>query len=87
MNRSNASAFYSITLRSVKGVRRGRPGSDNVASLLAAGLVACCWATRTCEAQIQVRAYITNNVSNNVSVIDTGTNSVLSRAHSGGTSP
>ena len=77
MNRSNAFAFYSMTLRSAKEVRRGRRGSDNAASLLAAGLVACCWAPRTCEAQIQVRAYITNNVSNNVSVIDTGTNSVL----------
>jgi outer membrane autotransporter protein len=76
MNRSNTSALYSIALGSAKGVRRGRP-SAQVASLLAAGLIACCWAARTCDAQIQVEAYITNNLSNNVSVIDTRTNSVV----------
>src|SRR5271157_2372743 len=77
MNERNASVFSSITCRSAKGGGRGGHGSNNVALLFAVGIVACFWAARTCNAQIQVRAYISNNLSNDVSVIDTGTNAVV----------
>jgi YVTN family beta-propeller protein len=77
MNERNPSVFSSIISRSANDGRRGGHGSNNVPLLFAVGIVACFWAARTGYSQIQVRAYISNNVSNNVSVIDTGTNSVV----------
>ena len=44
--------------------------------LFAVGIVACFLPARPCKGQIEVEAYISNAVSNSVSVIDTGTNTV-----------
>jgi YVTN family beta-propeller protein/autotransporter-associated beta strand protein len=76
MTRLNAFLFFSMISESADGGRRGDHRSNHVV-LFAVAIVACFWAALTCHAQIQVRAYITNNVSNDVSVIDTGTNSVV----------
>ena len=46
--------------------------------LFAVGIVACFWAARPCNGQIEVEAYITNFGSNNVSVIDTSSATVVS---------
>jgi outer membrane autotransporter protein len=77
MNGRNPSVFSSMISRSANGGRRGDHRSTNLALLFAMAIVACFWAARTCNAQIQVRAYICNNLSNDVSVIDTGTNAVV----------
>jgi outer membrane autotransporter protein len=54
-----------------KGIRRHRGGLKTAPLLFATGLVACFWAARTSQGQIEVDAYITNQTSNNVSIINT----------------
>src|ERR1700722_2251437 len=77
MNGHYASAFSSISSRASHCGGATGYGSSKVALLFMVGLVAWLWSARTCEAQIHVLGYISNNGSNDVSVIDTGTNSVV----------
>ena len=52
--------------------------SDSILALtLATSIAASLWAVSPSEAEIQVSAYVTNQSSNNVSVIDTATNTVV----------
>ncbi|MBV8969248.1 MAG: autotransporter domain-containing protein [Verrucomicrobia bacterium] len=54
-----------------------RKDSKNLVWLLAAVAGTCIWASRPCDGQIEVDAYISNGNSNTVSVIDTETNTVI----------
>src|SRR5262249_53281829 len=58
------------------GINAGH-GSNRFAWLFAAMAVACIWLSRPCDGQIEVEGYIPNFNSNNVSVIDTKTNTVV----------
>jgi hypothetical protein len=70
MNRFNAAVFYSMTSSSAKGRGQGGHGSNKMALLFAMG-IACLWAARPCKRQIEVDAYISNEASDSVSVINT----------------
>ncbi len=63
--------------RSAKGGRRGGHGSNKLVLLLAVGIVAFFWAGRPCKGQIEVDAYISNLGSNDVSVINTSSATVV----------
>src|SRR5258708_749409 len=77
MKGPDASVYSSINPRSAIGGRRRGRGLNNPTWLFAVGIIACFWAARTCDAQIESNAYISSNASNNVSVIDTRTNTVV----------
>src|SRR5260370_12426294 len=67
----------SATSGSFKSGRRAGHGLDNPAWVFAGGGGTCIWASRPCDGQIEVSAYISNSGSNSVSVIDTETNTVV----------
>ena len=67
----------SATSGSFKSGRRAGHGLDNPAWVFAAVVGTCIWASRPCDGQIEVSAYISNSGSNSVSVIDTETNTVV----------
>jgi outer membrane autotransporter protein len=71
MNGRNPSIFSCLNSRSAKGSRRSGHRDNDVALLFALGIVACFWAARPCVGQIQNDAYISNFGSNNVTVLDT----------------
>ena len=64
--------FGPVKIVSLAGRRRNR-----LAWVCAAFAVAWIWGSRPCDGQIEVEAYIPNFGSNNVSVIDTNTNTVV----------
>jgi autotransporter-associated beta strand protein/YVTN family beta-propeller protein len=74
---------------SVKSPRGTRPGSNNLAILLAALIGAGMGSSHTCDAQIEVNAYISdpNPASNKVFVIDTATNTIVGSPISTGVMP
>jgi YVTN family beta-propeller protein/autotransporter-associated beta strand protein len=74
---------------SVKGPRKTGYGSNNLAMLLAALIGAGMGSPHTCDAQIEVNAYISdpNPASNKVFVIDTATNTVAGSPISTGVMP
>src|SRR6202022_2589796 len=77
----------SVTSGSFKsGIRAGH-GLDNPAWVFAAVVGTCIWASRPCDGQIEVSAYISNGGSNNVSVIDTETNTVVGSPLTVGSQP
>src|SRR5260370_18489083 len=77
MKERTESGFRLVTFGSVKIASQAGHGSNRLAWVFAAFAVACIWASRPCDGQIEVEAYIANFNSNNVSVIDTKTNTVL----------
>ncbi len=60
-----------------KSGRRASHRLDNPAWVFAVFVGTCIWASRPCDGQIEVSAYISNAGSNSVSVIDTETNTVV----------
>ena len=77
MNGRSASGLASISSRSAKNDRGSSHGLTNPAWLLAAVIVPCHWASAPCYGQLDVNAYISNSNSDNVSVIDTVTNTLV----------
>src|SRR6266446_5621100 len=64
------------TFGSIKIASQAGHGPNRLAWVFAAFAVACIWAFRPCDGQIQVEAYVPNS-ANRVSVIDTKTNTVV----------
>ena len=77
MKERTGSGFRLVTFGSVKIASQGGHGPNRLAWVFAAFAVACIWASRPCDGQIEMEAYIGNFNSNNVSVIDTKTNTVV----------
>jgi len=67
--------------------RRACHGLDTPAWVFAAVIGTCIWASRPCDGQIEVSAYISNAGSNSVSVIDTETNTVVGSPLTVGSQP
>jgi hypothetical protein len=61
-----------------KTKRRSTQGSNRAVWVFV--VVVCIWICGRCDGQIQVEAYIPNFASNNVSVINTATNTVVGSA-------
>jgi len=72
-----ASGLKLLAFGPIKTASQAGHGSNRLAWVLAAFAVACICASRPCDGQIEVEAYIPNFRSNNVSVIDTNTNTVV----------
>jgi YVTN family beta-propeller protein len=77
MKERTGSGFRLVTFGSVKIASQGGHGPNRLAWVFAAFAVACIWASRPCDGQIQVEAYIPSFNSATVSVIDTKTNTRL----------
>ena len=77
----------SATSGSFKNARRACHGLDTPAWVFAAVIGTCIWASRPCDGQIEVSAYISNAGSNSVSVIDTETNTVVGSPLTVGSQP
>ena len=73
MKERMASGFRLVTFGSVKVASQAGHGSNRLACVFAAFAIACIWTSCPCQGQIEVEAYVPNS-SNNVSVIDTKTN-------------
>jgi YVTN family beta-propeller protein len=71
-----ASGLKLLAFGSIKTASQAGHGSNRLAWVLAALAVACIWVSRPCDGQIEVEAYVPNYSSNNVSVINTETNTV-----------
>src|ERR1700736_2597858 len=67
--------------------RRACHGLDTPAWVFATVVGTCIWASRPCDGQIEVSAYISNAGSNSVSVIDTETNTVVGSPLTVGSQP
>jgi YVTN family beta-propeller protein/autotransporter-associated beta strand protein len=87
MNGRHRSLSSFMNLESAKKAERDGQEAHYVALLFAAVVVGCFWAASPCDAQIEANAYISSNGSNNVSVIDTETNTLVGSAIPVGTNP
>jgi YVTN family beta-propeller protein len=87
MNGRSASVFASISSKSKQNGRGSSHGLNNPTWLLAAVFGACHWASTPCYGQIDVNAYISNFNSDNVSVIDTVTNTLVGSPIAVGSEP
>ena len=76
-----------VLFGSAKTKGRSTQGSNRTPWLFVIVVWACIWVSGRCDAQIEVEAYIPNFSSNNVSVIDTQTNTVIGSPIAVGTNP
>jgi outer membrane autotransporter protein len=83
----SSSFFSSSDSRPATSNRQAGRGSKQAAGLLTTIIVACLCVAATCEAGIEANAYITNNGSANLSVINTETQTVVGPVIPVGTEP